>query len=98
MLLQKNALIRIDRSSFNSYILTPKYIHFLKRWNPKTTLTICQAKREGDGEETYGCPNIYIYIYIKTQHSTPTVKQTGCCILALTIFCLKVLENFMRIL
>ena len=64
MLLQKNALIRIDRSSFNSYILTPKYIHFLKRWNPKTTLTICQVKREGDGEETYGCPNIYIYIYI----------------------------------
>ena len=62
MLLQNNALIRIDGSSFNSYILTPKYIHFLKRWNPKTTLTICQAKREGDGEKTYGCPNIYIYI------------------------------------
>ena len=61
MLLQKHALIRIDRSSFNSYILTPKYIHFLKRWNPKTTLTICQAKREGDGEETYGFPYIYIY-------------------------------------
>ena len=63
MLLQNNALIRIDRSTFNSYILTPKYIQFLKRWNPKTNLTICQAKREGDGEETYGCPNIYIYIY-----------------------------------
>ena len=61
MLLQNDALIRIDRSSINSYILTPKYIHFLKRWNPETTLTICQAKKEGDGEETYGC--LYIYIY-----------------------------------
>ena len=68
MSLQNNALIRIDRSSFNSYILTPKYIHFLKRWNPKTNLTICQAKRESDGEETYGCPNLFIYIYIYIRH------------------------------
>ena len=64
MLLQNNALIRIDRSSINSYILRLKYIHFLKRWNPKTTLTICQAKRESDGEETYGCPFYFLFIYI----------------------------------
>ena len=65
MLLQNNALIRIDRSSFNSYILTPKYIHFLKRWNPKKpNLTICQAKRESDGEETYSCPFYFLFFYI----------------------------------
>ena len=75
MLLQNNALIRIDRSTFNSYILTPKYIQSLKRWNPKTTLTICQAKREGDREETYSWPNIYIYIYINSTLSTNSQKK-----------------------